>query len=208
MAAESISQGLVRGFLHVPENPRAALALTHGAGSNCRAPLLTAVAGALAEHGIATLRFDLPFRQSRPGGPPFPAQAARDREGIRAAAELLRERFRLPVHLGGHSYGGRQASMAAAEDRQTADALLLLSYPLHPPNKPDQLRTAHFPNLHTPVLFVHGARDPFATPAEIRAAIALIPASCELIEIERAGHSLPPAIAEQVAGRFRAMLAI
>jgi predicted alpha/beta-hydrolase family hydrolase len=70
------------------------------------------------------------------------------------------------------------------------DGLLLLSYPLHPPRKPAELRTAHFPNLRTPALFVHGSRDPFATTEELRKAMALIPGHVNLLEIEGAWHDL------------------
>jgi predicted alpha/beta-hydrolase family hydrolase len=95
-----------------------------------------------------------------------------------------------PVYLGGHSYGGRQATMLAAEDPTVADGLLLFSYPLHPPEKPAQLRTAHFPQLRTPAVFVHGTKDPFGTPAEIKSAITAIPAATRLMVVESAGHDL------------------
>ena len=127
----------VRGFLHEPAQPNGdALVLTHGAGANCQSKLLTAVANAFADAGYLVLRCDLPFRQSRPHGPPFPAMAARDREGLRRAVEVLRVKTSGRIFLGGHSYGGRQASMLAAEQPQLAAGLLLLSYPLHPPRKP------------------------------------------------------------------------
>src|SRR5208282_286873 len=85
-------QELVKGWLHEPESASgASLAITHGAGSNCEAPLLRALAEGFAAAGIAVLRFDLPYRQQRPHGPPFPAQAARDREGLRRAVLALRE---------------------------------------------------------------------------------------------------------------------
>ena len=80
--------------------------------------------------------------------------------------------------------------MLAAEDPGLADALLLLSYPLHPPRKPGQLRTAHFPKLETNALFVHGTRDPFGSPEELKQALSLIPATTHLLEIEGAGHEL------------------
>jgi uncharacterized protein len=94
------------------------------------------------------------------------------------------------VYLGGHSYGGRQASMLAADEPDMAAALLLLSYPLHPPEKPAQLRTQHFPRLRVPSLFVSGTKDDFGTIAEIEAAIAAIPAATRLIAIAGAGHDL------------------
>src|SRR5208283_483441 len=112
--------------------------------------------------GVCVLRYDLPFRQKRPHGPPSPSTSAADREGLRDAVAAMRAIVPGRVFLGGQSYGGRQASMLAAECPQLAAALLLLSYPLHPPGKPEQPRTAHFPALRTPSLFVHGPRDPFA----------------------------------------------
>jgi predicted alpha/beta-hydrolase family hydrolase len=181
----------VRGFLHEPARPNTdALVLTHGAGANCQSKLLTAVANAFADAGYFVLRCDLPFRQSRPHGPPFPAMAARDREGLRRAVEVLRPKTTGRVFLGGHSYGGRQATMLAAEQPQLAAGLLLLSYPLHPPRKPAELRTAHFPQLNTPALFVHGSRDPFGSQQELKAALALVPAQKMLLELEGAGHDL------------------
>jgi len=176
-----------------PADPIGAVVLTHGAGSNASAPLLVAVAEALAAAGFLVLRFDLPFRQARPHGPPFPATAAQDRAGIENAARSVRDRgWAGRLVLAGHSYGGRQSSMLAAEKPEVADALLLLSYPLHPPRKPEQLRTAHFPKLRTPALFLHGTRDPFGSIEELSGAIAQIPARTELIEAENAGHDLKP----------------
>lgn len=181
----------VRGFLHEPSQPTGdALALTHGAGANCQSKLLIAVAESFVDSGCLVLRCDLPFRQSRPHGPPFPVLSARDRDGLRRAVEVLRKRASGKIFLGGHSYGGRQSSMLAAEDPQLAAGLLLLSYPLHPPRKPADLRTGHFPQLNTPALFVHGGRDPFGSHDEMKTSLKLIPAPTLLFEVEGAGHEL------------------
>lgn len=183
--------GGVQGILHRPDHPTGdALALTHGAGSNCQAPLLARLARAFADAGVTVLRYDLPFRQQRPKGPPFPAAAARDRQGVVEAVEALRPLATGRIFAGGHSYGGRQTAMAAAEAPGLVDGLLLLSYPLHPPAKPAQMRTAFFPDLRTPALFVHGGKDPFASTAELQEAVKLIPAAVELFEVEAAGHDL------------------
>jgi predicted alpha/beta-hydrolase family hydrolase len=189
--SDSAAEPAVHGFLHEPAQAKGeGLVLTHGAGANCQSKLLIALADAFTDAGYLVLRCDLPFRQSRPHGPPFPAMAARDRQGLRRAVEILRSRTPGRIFLGGHSYGGRQGSMLAAEQPQLAAGLLLLSYPLHPPRKPAELRTAHFPQLKMPSLFVHGGRDPFGSHDEIKAALALIPAQTMLLEIEGAGHEL------------------
>jgi hypothetical protein len=102
----------------------------------------------------------------------------------------MREQVDGPVVLAGHSYGGRQATMLSAEAPDLAHALLLLSYPLHPPNRPDKPRTAHFPALRTPSLFVHGGKDPFGTIEEMRAALETIPARKELVVLDGLKHDL------------------
>ncbi len=181
----------VRGFLHRSATPsKDGLVLTHGAGSNCKAPLLVALAEAFAEAGVTVLRCDLPYRQSRPFGPPRPGDSTRDRQGLKNAVTALRKLVSGRAFLGGQSYGGRQSSMLCADEVGLVDGLLLFSYPLHPPRKPEQLRTQHLPKLQTPALFVHGTRDPFGTPEEIEAALSLIPGKTALLRFEGAGHDL------------------
>ncbi len=190
-AFERFERPSVRGFLHRPKDAsRQGLVLTHGAGSDCRSVLLLAVAGAFCAAGLWVLRCDLPFRQRRASGPPAPAAAAADRAGLHQAVAELRRFAPDRVLLGGHSYGGRQGSMLAADEPALAEGLLLLSYPLHPPEKPDQQRTAHFPRLRTPALFVQGTADPFGTIAELQAAAALIPAPTRIVTVAGARHDL------------------
>ena len=181
----------VRGFLHTPARPNGhGLALSHGAGSNAQSPLLVELASTFADAGFTVLRCDLPFRQARRFGPPRPADAARDREGLAHASAAMKKLVPGRLFLGGHSYGGRQASMVVAEQPKLADGLLLLSYPLHPPRNPSQLRTQHLVQLHTTTLFVHGTRDPFGSIEEVEAALRLIPAETKLMSVEGAGHDL------------------
>lgn len=183
----------IRGFLHLPSASNgSAIVLTHGAGADCQSKLLVEMSNALAASGFTVLRFDLPFRQVRPHGPPFPGSAARDRDGLRRAVAVMKERGPGPVFLGGHSYGGRQATLLVSEEPQSVEGLLLFSYPLHPPKKPTELRTSHFPKLIRPAFFVHGTRDPFGTIPEMQSALALIPAPHKLLEIDGASHSLLP----------------
>jgi uncharacterized protein len=181
----------VRGFLHRPGSSlKNAVILTHGAGGNCRGALLLSLAESFAVLGLAVLRCDLPFRQTRPFGPPRPGDAARDRLGLKSAVGAMRNIAAGRIFLGGQSYGGRQATMLCAEEDKLVNGMLLLSYPLHAPGKPDQLRTQHLPNLKIPALFVHGTRDPFGAIEEMRSALKLIPAPTSLIPVEGEGHDL------------------
>jgi uncharacterized protein len=181
----------VRGYLHrAAQSGSAFLVLTHGAGGNCNAPLLVALAEKFAVSGLSVLRCDLPYRQRRPHGAPSPSDAKTDQTGLRRAVELMKKQFAGRAFLGGSSYGGRQASMLLAEEPSLVDGLLLLSYPLHPPGRPAQLRTAHFPTLRTPVLFVSGTKDAFGSIEELEAALTLIPARKKLVAIAGAPHGL------------------
>jgi predicted alpha/beta-hydrolase family hydrolase len=185
-------EGPVKGFLHAPDVTAGdrGLVLTHGAGGNCQAPLLVTIADAFCSAGFIVLRCDMAFRQHKPFGPPSPATSGADRASLRAAVEAMRKMIGGTVILGGHSYGGRQSTMLAAEDPSVAEALLLLSYPLHPPGKPAQPLTAHFPALRTPALFVHGTKDPFGTTEELTEALKMIPTRTELITVPGAGHDV------------------
>jgi predicted alpha/beta-hydrolase family hydrolase len=205
---ETFETANVRGMLHRPDTPNGhVLLLTHGAGSDCRAPLLVRLARAFEDSGYTVLRYDLPYRRERPKGPPFPAGAARDREGIEHAAHAARKLVQGRLVLGGHSYGGRQSAMLAASQPEIADRLLLLSYPLHPPKDPSNKRTSFFPKLRTPALFIHGTRDPFASLEELRDAMALIPAPTDLLPVEGAAHELAraPGLARDIIDRLEAL---
>ena len=188
----------IRGFLHTPDTPTAeVLILTHGAGGNAQAPLLRALADAFSNAGITVLRCNLPYRQLRPFGPPGPGDAARDRAGLKNAVAAMASAMNAGgnasapsrIYLAGHSYGGRQSSMLCAEEPDLVAGLLLLSYPLHPPRRPEQQRTQHLPDLRTPTLFVQGTRDPFGSIEEIERAIKMIPAKTKLLTVE-GGHDL------------------
>jgi len=181
----------VRGILHQPSAPTGdGVVLAHGAGTNRESPVLRAVASAFAAQGIAALRIDLPFRQARPKGPPSPAWAERDREGLRRALAALARRCPGRLVLGGHSYGGRQASMLLADAPGLAQGLLLLAYPLHPPGRPERRRTEHLITLRTPTVFVHGTRDPFGFIDELDEARGMMPGPTRLLAVRDAGHDL------------------
>ena len=203
---ETAGEVSVRGRLHA--SSRDFLVLTHGAGGNSTAALLVALANAFSTAGVSVLRCDLPYRQRKPHGPPSPGDARLDQQGLRRAVILMKQRLGGRAFLGGSSYGGRQASILAASEPNLVEGLLLLSYPLHPPGRPAQLRTAHFPELRTPSLFVSGTRDSFGTIEELQAAIRLIPARTKLVPIDGAAHGLSDKkrqadIVETVLSRFR-----
>lgn len=114
------------------------------------------------------------------------------------------------MFLGGHSYGGRQATMLCAAEPDLVVGMLLLSYPLHPPRKPAQLRVQHLPELRVPALFVHGTRDPFGSIEEMESALKMVPAKTELLKLDGAGHDLgfkakskPEELVERVVEAFQ-----
>lgn len=149
-----------------------ALLLTPGAGADRDHHTLVAVADAVAPLPVA--RIDFPYRRE---GRRAPDRAPKAIACIREeAAALVSEAGIAPdrLVLGGRSYGGRMCSLAVAQGLPAA-GLVMLSYPLHPPGKPDQLRTDHFGSLELPCLFVSADRDPFGSPDEFADAIAEIP---------------------------------
>ncbi|KUI27380.1 alpha/beta hydrolase [Mycobacterium sp. IS-1742] len=184
----------IAGIAHHPEGtPCGAVLLTHGAGGNRDSPLLVRYCDEWAGRGWLAVRYDLPYRRRRPKGPPS-GSAAADRAGVADAVSAVRELSDGPVIAGGHSYGGRMTSMAVAgspdDDGVAVDLLMLSSYPLHPPGKPERSRTEHLPRIGVPAVFVHGTADPFGSIDELAAATALVGGPTELVEITGARHDL------------------
>ena len=190
----------IAGIAHRPEGQptgvqsRGVVVLTHGAGGSRESPLLIRICDEWAARGWVAIRYNLPYRRRRPKGPPS-GSAAGDRDGIVEAITLARELVVRglvdgPVLAGGHSYGGRQTSMVAAENPGLVNGLTLFSYPLHPPGKPENLRTEHFGSIQVSAVFTHGTADPFGTLDELRLAVELIPADTEIVEVTGARHDL------------------
>jgi predicted alpha/beta-hydrolase family hydrolase len=180
----------IAGVAHEPAGtPAGVVVLTHGAGGSREAPLLVRICDEWAARGWLAVRYNLPYRRRRPKGPPS-GSAATDQAGIVEAIELAHTLTTGPVIAGGHSYGGRQTSMVVAADPNRVTALTPFSYPLHPPGKPDRLRTEHFPQITVPTVFTHGTADPFGTPEELRDAVALIGGPTQIVEITGARHDL------------------
>jgi len=152
-----------------PADAAARFLCAHGAGAGMETAFLKAVAGLLAERGIATLRFEFSYMAARRhgGGRKPPPRAERLVAEYRAAVDAVPPGA--PLLIGGKSMGGRVASLLADElySASRIAGLACLGYPFHPPNKPDQLRTAHLLGLACPTLIVQGDRDPFGNRAEV-----------------------------------------
>jgi uncharacterized protein len=165
----------------------AGLLLTPGAGSSADHPTLVALETALAPLPVA--RIDFPYRRE---GRKAPDRAPKLVACVNTEADAFAARLDADpgeLVLGGRSMGGRMCSMAVAEGRR-ALGLVLLSYPLHPPGKPDKLRTDHFGALDLPCLFVSGTGDPFGTPEEFDEALGAIPGPVTVHWIDGARHEV------------------
>lgn len=148
----------------------AGLLLAPGAGADRDQATLVALDSAATEAGLVVDRMDFPYRKAGRRAPDRPPVLV---EAVRSASEALRARCDRLV-LGGRSMGGRMCSMAVAQGLVDAAGLVLISYPLHPPGRPDRLRTEHFGSLAVPCLFVSGTRDAFGSPEELQAAASAI----------------------------------
>ena len=166
------------------------LVLFPGAGSSSQHSALIAIEQAVVP--LPTLRVDFPYRMA---GKKFPDKApelvASIKDAVRAFAAQLRCETSSIV-IGGRSMGGRMCTMAASDEVDPLAVLgvVCIGYPLHPPKKPKQLRTAHFGNLRTPLLFVSGTRDEFGTPEELATAWKLLPSEPSVQMIENGRHEL------------------
>ncbi|HEY8087680.1 MAG TPA: alpha/beta fold hydrolase [Polyangiaceae bacterium] len=166
----------------------ALLVLAHGAGAPQAHPWMVGMARALAARGLGVVTFDFLYMNGRRKGP--------DRPDVleatwRAVISTVRARL-APRRLciGGKSMGGRIATQVAAHDDVDVAAIVLLGYPLHPPGKPEQLRTKHLPKVRAPMLFVQGTRDPFGGPAELAPFLAGLAPGTRLFPVDGGDHSL------------------
>src|SRR4051794_33282120 len=155
----------------------AALLLTPGASADLNHSTLRAIEAAVAPMPVA--RIDFPTR------PAVAIQRIRDEAAGLIAANGIKPKS---LALGGRSFGGRMCSMAVAEGLP-ASALVLISYPLHPPGRPDALRVDHFPDLNVPCLFLSGTKDPFGTPDELEHHTKKIAGPVTHVWIEGGGHN-------------------
>lgn len=205
----------------------ATIVVAHGAGVGMEHPFMWGFTRAMNELGVATLRFNFPYREAGrrfPDRPPVaiatwraamaaaveragsPGSAAAEREGRDADRREAAEPSE-PIWAAGKSFGGRMASMAVA-DGMPAAGLVYLGYPLHPPGKPEKARDEHLPGIDVPMLFLQGRNDPFAIPNEqLDELVARIGPTATLEWIENANHSFEVKGAKRPAAECGASLA-
>ncbi|MFD1210944.1 alpha/beta family hydrolase [Arthrobacter sp. GCM10027362] len=194
----------VSGVYARPGHPFATLVVAHGAGAGMDHPFLAGFTRALNDDGVATLRFNFPYREA---GKKFPDRPPAAIAAWRAAMETAAARAEgEPLWAAGKSFGGRMASMAVAAGMPAA-GLVFLGYPLHAPGKPDKLRDEHLYGLALPMLFLQGTRDPFATPGLLEDVVARIGPAAGIQWIEGGDHSFAVKGAKRGADEAGASLA-
>ncbi|MFF2347113.1 alpha/beta family hydrolase [Pseudarthrobacter sp. NPDC058119] len=182
-----------------PANPTATVVVAHGAGAGMEHPFLRGFTDALNSLGLATLRFNFPYREAGRKFPDRPPAAIAAWRASMAAARAQADAHGDggPLWGAGKSFGGRMASMAVAEGMDAA-GLAYLGYPLHAPGKPEKLRDGHLYGVTLPMLFLQGTRDTFASPDILEDVVARIGRNAVLQWVEGGDHSFA------VAGRKRA----
>jgi uncharacterized protein len=185
----------VTGRYYAASEPavKALFVLAHGAGAGQDHPFMTGAARGLAARGLATVTFNFPYMERKSKGAPNPAPQLE--ACYRGAIATVRDQGWLKgkaLVIGGKSMGGRMASHIAAEPAllpAPIAGLVFLGYPLHPPGKPAQLRSAHLPSIVAPMLFVQGTKDTFGTPADLAPILAPLKAKSTVMPIEGGDHS-------------------
>lgn len=180
--------GLVTAKTYAATKTMSRMVLAHGAGANQSHTFLVRVAGGLAERGVETTTFNFPYTEAGRRAPdPAPKLEACFRDVI--GAVQTRSVVQGPIVLGGKSMGGRMASHLAARGEPSIAGLVFLGYPLHPPGKPERLRSEHLSRIEAPMLFVQGTRDTFGTPAELHRVLEGLRAKVEIFVVDQGDHS-------------------
>jgi predicted alpha/beta-hydrolase family hydrolase len=180
------------------ERATSGLVLAPGASASRDQSALVAIDTALAAEGVRVERMDFPYRLA---GRRAPDRQAVLVASVVAAAQGLAGEMGVPqdrIALGGRSMGGRMCSIAVAEGLASR-ALVLVSYPLHPPGKPEKLRVEHFPAVKVPCLFVSGTRDQFGSPSELEVATGAIAGPVTHVYLDNGDHALRRRDAEVAA---------
>jgi predicted alpha/beta-hydrolase family hydrolase len=181
--------GRVTALTYAAQRKTGVLVLAHGAGANQSHPFMVRVASGLAQRGIETTTFNFLYTEEGRRAPdPTPKLEACFRDvigAVRARGSSDADR----LFLGGKSMGGRMASHLAAQGERGLRGLVFLGYPLHPPGKPEQLRSEHLARIDIPMLFVQGTRDPFGTPLELRPVLEGLGGTAQVFPVELGDHS-------------------
>jgi len=180
--------GTVSALLTRPDHARACYVLAHGAGADMRHSFMEKVAEGLASRGIATLRFNFPYMETKQGRPDQPAVAhATIRAAVQAAARLCPG---VTLVAGGKSFGGRMTSQAQSKAPLSGvKGLAFLGFPLHAAKKPSTERAEHLAQVEIPMLFLQGTRDGLADLGLLKPVIAALGANATLHEVEGGDHS-------------------
>lgn len=166
--------------------------LAHGAGANQTSGFMVRFATALAARGIETLTFNFAYSEERRR---LPDRNDKLESCFRAMVDAAwvgkfdNDSKRRKLVIGGKSMGGRIASQIVAAGQDGVAGLVFLGYPLHPPGRPDKLRSEHLPDIRVPMLFVQGSRDTFGTPDELRPIMGQLKAAADLCVVENGDHS-------------------
>src|SRR5262245_58096782 len=168
------------------------LILAHGAGANQTSGFMVHFATSLAARSIDVVTFNFVYTEQRRR---VPDRNDKLEHCYRAVIEAVRsgkfhdDASRRKLVIGGKSMGGRIASQVAAGDQEGIAGLVFLGYPLHPPGRPDKLRSKHLPDICAPMLFVQGSHDAFGTPDELRAIFGELDVAADLFVVEGGDHS-------------------
>ncbi|NKC01548.1 MAG: alpha/beta hydrolase [Pseudomonadales bacterium] len=169
----------------VPDGATAGIVLAHGAGADYLHANMQAIAEALAVNQIASLRYNFPYMQAGKRRVDRPEIAV---EAIQAAFEQALSEYDFPLFAGGHSFGGRMTSLAAAQGKISPRGLIFFSFPLHQPKKPDRKRAAHLPEITQPMLFLSGTRDDLAEQKLLDTVVSELP-QAQAHWLETGNHS-------------------
>jgi len=178
--------GTVTAECLVPQKSKCIMTLAHGAGAGMHHSFMVTLSQSLSEAGIATLRFNFPFTENKKGRPDTPAVA---HQTIEAAILKAQKLFpKLPLFVAGKSFGGRMTSQSlAALPNNNVKGIIFYGFPLHAPGKPSVERAEHLKDVKTPMLFLQGSKDEFATWELIQKVTSSLPLA-ELVRIEGANH--------------------
>jgi uncharacterized protein len=183
----SPSIGAVSAKCIVPEKSKCIMTIAHGAGAGMDHSFMVTLAQSLAEQGIVTFRFNFPFTENKKGRPDTPVVAHQTIEAAILKAQKLYPK--LPLFVAGKSFGGRMTSQYLSMHHNTgAKGIIFYGFPLHAPGNPSIERAEHLKDVKTPMLFLQGSRDEFATWNLIESVCSSLPPA-KLVKIEGANHA-------------------